>query len=87
MSDRLAAALAELVAALRDEARGAAPETNAPDRLLSIPDACAALGGIGRTALYGELAAGRLGSLTVGRRRFVPAAAIADYIASRSERP
>jgi excisionase family DNA binding protein len=81
MSDRLEAAVAELVAALRAEVR-AEPPAAAPDRLLGVDEAAAALG-LGRSALYGEIAAGRLASITVGRRRLIPAAAIAAFIAER----
>jgi predicted DNA-binding transcriptional regulator AlpA len=84
MTDRLAVALAELVDALREEARSAAPDTNAPDRLLSIPEACAALGGIGRSSLYAELGSGRVRSIKLGRRRLVPSGAIAAYINERA---
>jgi excisionase family DNA binding protein len=49
------------------------------DRLLSIADAATALG-IGRSRLYDEIAAGRIRSIHVGRRRLVPAAAVAEYI-------
>ena len=84
MSARLDAALAELAAAIRDEVRAeldtAAP---APDRLLSIDEAAAALG-LGRTALYSEIAAGRARSVKVGRRRLIPAGAIAEFIAART---
>jgi excisionase family DNA binding protein len=80
MTDRLALALAELVDALRAEARASVPpDAGAPDRLLSIDAAAEALG-IGRSALYGELQAGRLRSVKVGRRRLIPAAALAAYI-------
>ena len=65
-----------IMAAVRDEA---APAQDAPDRLLSIPQAAATLG-ITRSTLYVELGAGRLRSLKVGRRRLVPSGAIADYI-------
>jgi len=82
MSDRLTAALAELVAALREEARAEATP-HAPDRLLSVDEAAATLG-LGRSLLYGEIQAGRVRSVKVGRRRLVPSAAITDYIASRS---
>ena len=82
MSDRLAAAVAELVAALRAEI-DAAERPTAPDRLLSIDEAAAMLG-IGRSLAYQEIAAGRLRSLLVGRRRLVPAGAIATYIAERA---
>jgi excisionase family DNA binding protein len=73
-------AMAELVAAIRAElAAQAAPLAPMPDRLLSIDEAADALG-IGRSRLYEEIGAGRLRSVTVGRRRLVPASAIAAYI-------
>jgi excisionase family DNA binding protein len=82
MSDRLEAAVRELVDALRDELRTeAACDQGAPDRLLSVAEAREALGGVSRSTLYGEIQAGRLRSAKVGRRRLVPAAAIAEYIA------
>lgn len=57
-----------------------APEpADAPDRLLSVAEAAAALG-VGRSRLYDEIGAGRLRSLVVGRRRLVPSGAIGDYI-------
>jgi excisionase family DNA binding protein len=80
MTDRLAAAVAELVTALREEAGATA--LDAPDRLLSIDEARDALG-IGRSLLFGEIGAGRLRSVRVGRRRLIPAGAIAEYVASR----
>jgi excisionase family DNA binding protein len=79
MSERLEAALAELVAALREEIATERPAA-APERLLAVDEAAAALG-IGRSKVYGEIAAGRLGSLRVGRRRLLPASAIAEFIA------
>jgi excisionase family DNA binding protein len=82
VSDRLEAAIRELAAAIRDEVAGAADPTPAPARLLDVDEAKALLG-IGRTALYAELDAGRLTSLKVGRRRLISAAAIAAYIADR----
>jgi excisionase family DNA binding protein len=83
MSDRLTLALAELAEALREELRaGAVAVHGAPDRLLSVDEAAAALG-CGRTLVYDEIGAGRLRSLRVGRRRLVPSGAIADYIAAR----
>ena len=82
MSDRLSRALTELVAALRDEvAAERRPIEREPDRLLSIEQAARALG-IGRTALYSEIGAGRLRSVKVGRRRLVPSSAISE-VASR----
>lgn len=79
MSARVTAALRELADAFEElEQLQAAPP--APDRLLSIDEAAAMLG-LGRSRVYLEIAAGRLSSLKVGRRRLVPAAAIARYIA------
>jgi len=83
VTDRLAAAISELVEALREAARAEA-ETGprAPDRLLSIDEAATALG-LGRSLLYGEIAAGRLQTLRVGRRRLVPAGSLHDFIEAR----
>ncbi len=81
MSDRLSAALAELVDAIRAEVRAEAHPA-APDRLLDIDSASASLG-LGRSFLYREIAAGRLRTVKAGRRRLVPAAAIAEYITGR----
>ena len=78
MSERLEAALRELADALLDELRADAPADDLPDRLLSVADAAAALS-IGRTALYSEMNAGRLRSMSVGRRRLIPASALAAY--------
>lgn len=78
MSDRLAAALAELVEAIRAEIH-AEPIAGAPDRLLTVLEAADALG-IGRTAAYGEVQAGRLRSVKIGRSRRIPASAVADFI-------
>jgi len=80
MSDRLALALAELAEAIRAEVRAEAP--SGPDRLLGVDQAAAMLG-LGRTAVYGELQAGRLRSVKVGARRLVSAAAVAEFIADR----
>lgn len=76
MSDRLDAAVAELVAALREELMAKARPTG-PVRLLSIEEACEATG-LSRTSLYGALRRGELRSIIVGRRRLIPADAIAD---------
>lgn len=81
MTARLTAALSELVEALREELRAEAGPP-APDRLLDIEEAAATLG-LGRTSVYGEMSAGRLRSIRVGRRRLIPAAAVAEYIAER----
>ena len=84
MSDRLVTAVTELVAALRDEiATERRPSEREPERLLSIEQAARALG-IGRTALYSEIGAGRIRSVKVGRRRLVPSSAISE-VASGQE--
>ena len=84
MSERLDRALEELaasiVATVRAELEAAPP---APERLLSVDEARTMLG-IGRATFYAEVAADRVRSIKVGRRRLVPAAAIAEYIAARS---
>lgn len=79
MTDRLTAAMAELIEALRAEVAESAPAASAADRLLSIREAADALG-IGRSRLYAELDAGRVHSLKVGRRRLIPAFAVATFI-------
>lgn len=54
------------------------------DRLAyPIPEAADLLG-IGRTTLYAEIAAGRLATITVGRRRLVTRDALATYLDDRS---
>jgi excisionase family DNA binding protein len=83
MNDRLTTALTELVAALRDEiATEHRPSDREPDRLLSIEQAAQALG-VGRTALYSEIGAGRIRSVKVGRRRLVPSSAIREVASGR----
>lgn len=67
-----------LVDALRAELTTTSNDPE-PDRLLSIPDAADALG-IGRSMLYGEISAGRIRTLKVGRRRLVPSTAVREYI-------
>lgn len=84
MSDRLIAAITELVEAIAEAARlEAATGPATPDRLLDIDSAAAALS-LGRSLIYAEIAAGRLRSVKVNRRRLIPAGAIADYIRERS---
>lgn len=70
---------AAILAAAREEAAPGVPE-----QLLSVDQASARLS-IGRSALYGELAAGRLRSLSVGRRRLIPASAIREYVERASQ--
>ncbi len=78
MTSRLSAAIGELVDALREELSAGHPTE--PDKLLSVDEAATALG-VGRSKVYGELAAGRLRSLRIGDRRLVPSGAIRDYVA------
>jgi len=72
-------AVAQLASVLLAAARANEPDPAGPDRLLSVDEAARHLG-IGRSAVYAELAAGRLRSLKIGRRRLVPSAAIAEYV-------
>jgi excisionase family DNA binding protein len=58
-----------------------AEETAETPRLLSIKQACRILG-LGRSNLYTMMASGRVRSVTVGRRRFVPREAIDEFIAT-----
>jgi excisionase family DNA binding protein len=84
VTDRLAAAVAELAEALREELRAeAATAAPLPPRLLNL-DSTGALLGLGRSAVYTELQAGRLRSVKVGRRRLVPSSAITEFIAQKS---
>jgi len=55
-----------------------APES--PPRLLLTPEEAAVVLGVGRTTLYGLLAAGALASVQIGRPRRVPVAALDRYV-------
>jgi excisionase family DNA binding protein len=76
-TDALAAAI---LAAVRAEAAG---NDAGPDQLLSI-DRAAVLAGVGRTTIYAAIGAGLLRSVKVGRRRLVPASAIAELVDERT---
>jgi hypothetical protein len=52
--------------------------------LYSIEDARFMLGGISRATIYELRNNGELSSVVIGRRRFVPAAAIAAFVATSS---
>jgi len=78
---RLDGALAELVAALREELVHVASETR-PVRLLSVRDAAIALG-LGRTSFYQLLGRGHIRHFRVGRRVVIPQTAIDEYVAGR----
>ena len=56
------------------------------DRLLvPIPDACARLGGIGRTSLYELVNRGEVVKVNVGRRGFITAKSLEAYVDRLSE--
>lgn len=48
--------------------------------LYSVNDACAKLGGMGRTWLYQQIKAGRLRAVKLGTRTMVPAREIERFI-------
>ena len=79
---RLEAALAELAAAIREEVESSAQAADTPDRLLSVDAAADALG-IRRSLAYQLIGSGAIRSVKVGRRRLVPASAVATYIGQR----
>ena len=79
-TDALASAI---LAAVRAEA---ASNDARPEQLLSI-DRAAVLAGVGRTTIYAAIGAGRLRSVKVGRRRLVPASAIAELAAAERAGP
>lgn len=49
-----------------------------------IPEAAQAIG-VGRTTLYAEIAAGRIATVTIGRRRLITRAALEAYLASLTD--
>jgi excisionase family DNA binding protein len=79
-TDALAAAI---LAAVRV---GAISNDAGPEQLLSI-DQAAVITGVGRTTIYAAIGAGRLRSVKVGRRRLVPASAIAALAAAERTAP
>ncbi len=52
-----------------------------PVLLPVYPDAGQALGGLGRTKVYELITSGELRTVKIGRRRFVPASAVEEYVA------
>ena len=54
--------------------------------LYSINEVRRQHGGIARNTIYGILASGDLASMTLGSRRFIPAEAIAKFIAKSTTR-
>ena len=52
--------------------------------LLAIPEICERTG-LSRSSVYQEIRSGRLRSVTVGRRRLIPKAALEDWMESLLE--
>ena len=67
-----------LLSVLRDESE----QGLVPDRLVPIPEAAAALG-CSRSTLYALMAAGRVRSIHLGRRRLIPASALTEVAEGR----
>jgi excisionase family DNA binding protein len=80
MSEAIETAVRNLVAAIVAEIE---ERHRAPDRMLSIPEAASRLG-IARSTVYEAIAAGRLRSIKLGRRRLVPESALGELV--RGER-
>jgi excisionase family DNA binding protein len=82
--DRLEAAVLELVAAIRAETlANVVPDPASPERLYGINEAAAVLS-LGRTRVYREIRLGHIRTIRAGRRRLVPASALAEF--TRAER-
>lgn len=76
---RIRAAFADLADAVVD-AVSERETRSGPERLLSVDEAAEALG-IGRSRIYQEIGAGHLRSCKAGRRRLIPARAVAEFSA------
>jgi len=86
MTGRLDAAVSELADAIREEVRAElAGPTDGPPELLSIGQAAHRLG-VGRTALYALITAGRLRSIRIGRRRLIPGDSLAELATPTKQR-
>ena len=59
---------------------------NLGKRALSVNEFCAAYS-LGRTRTYSEISAGRLSSITIGRKRLIPADSAEAWLANLSELP
>jgi excisionase family DNA binding protein len=81
MSARLDAAVSELVAAIRAELTGAAPDGL---RAYSVQEAADILG-ISRAGCYRLIQSGQMRSRRVGSRRLVPTSAIRDFLDGNAE--
>lgn len=55
------------------------PNETSPKEMYRIAEAVVILS-LGRSAIYEQIRSGRLRSVTQGRRRLIPASAIAEYV-------
>jgi excisionase family DNA binding protein len=78
-SSAVQAAVDQLTSAIMAAVGESQRQPAGPDVLLSVADAAARMS-ISRTKLYELLSAQRIRSIKVGRRRLVPAEALAEYI-------
>jgi excisionase family DNA binding protein len=53
--------------------------------LVDVPDACRMLGGVSRAYFYELVAAGRIVTVKLGKRRLVPVAALEQFAANLLE--
>ena len=53
--------------------------------LVDVPDACRILGGVSRAYFYELVAAGRIVTVKLGKRRLVPVAALEQFTADLVE--
>ena len=78
---RIEAAVAELAAALSEAISTQAPTAGVRPKLLDIPTACAALGGLSRAKFYKMLASGDgPRTIKIGKRRMVVEASLAEFV-------
>jgi excisionase family DNA binding protein len=62
-------------------------DTPLSDRELFSISETAGKAGVGVTSVYGEIRTGRLRSVKIGRRRMIPAAALAEWLDSLPSPP
>jgi excisionase family DNA binding protein len=53
--------------------------------LVDVPEACRILGGVSRAYLYELIAAGRIATVKLGKRRLVPVAALEQFAAGLTD--
>ena len=70
---------------LLDLIRASAPDAPDPTLVaLTVEEAARRLG-VGRTTMYALLASGEIPSVTIGRLRRIPAEALNEYVAARTQ--